>query len=281
MNYRRLGETGLMVSEIGFGAEWMPGDDQEMVSELVGFAMEKGVNIVDCWMADPAVRKVLGNAVCAHRDKWIVQGHFGATWQNGQYTRTRDMDAVIPAWEELLSCFGGHIELGLIHFVDSLAEFDGIMAGPFIEYVRAEKGAGRIDHIGISTHNPEVALRAAETPDIEMIMFSINPAFDMLPASEELDDLFKEEYQPGLENMDPQRKRLYALCEENGVGITVMKPFAGGRLFSAEKSPFGVAMTPVQAVHYCLTRPAVASVLAGFRDVGGMRGLPCLRGRRR
>ena len=132
MNYRRLGETGLMVSEIGFGAEWMPGDDQEMVSELVGFAMEKGVNIVDCWMADPAVRKVLGNAVCAHRDKWIVQGHFGATWQNGQYTRTRDMDAVIPAWEELLSCFGGHIELGLIHFVDSLAEFDGIMAGPFI-----------------------------------------------------------------------------------------------------------------------------------------------------
>lgn len=62
-------------------------------------------------------------------------------------------------------------------------------------------------------------------------------------------------------------KRLYALCEENGVGITVMKPFAGGRLFDAEKSPFGAAMTPVQACHYCLTRPAVASVLAGFRDI--------------
>ena len=26
-------------------------------------------------------------------------------------------------------------------------------------------------------------------------------------------------------------------------------------------------MTPVQACHYCLTRPAVASVLAGFRDI--------------
>ena len=128
MNYRRLGRTGLEVSEIGFGAEWMPGDDQEKVSRLVDFAAEQGVNIVDCWMADPAVRRVLGNAVCAHRDKWIVQGHFGATWQNGQYTRTREMDAVIPAWEELLACFGGHIELGLIHFVDSLAEFDGVMA---------------------------------------------------------------------------------------------------------------------------------------------------------
>ena len=112
MNYRRLGRTGLEVSEIGFGAEWMPGDDQEKVSRLVDFAAEQGVNIVDCWMADPTVRRVLGNAVCAHRGKWIVQGHFGATWQNGQYARTRDMDAVTPAWEELLSCFGGHIELG-------------------------------------------------------------------------------------------------------------------------------------------------------------------------
>ena len=74
MNYRRLGRTGLEVSEIGFEREWMPGDDQEKVSVLVDFAAEQGVNIVDCWMADPAVRRVLGNAVCAHRDKWIVQG---------------------------------------------------------------------------------------------------------------------------------------------------------------------------------------------------------------
>ena len=28
-----------------------------------------------------------------------------------------------------------------------------------------------------------------------MIMFSINPAYDMLPASEDINDLFKDEYQ--------------------------------------------------------------------------------------
>ena len=43
-----------------------------------------------------------------------------------------------------------------------------------------------------------------------------------------------------------------------------MKGYAGGRLFDAATSPFGVALTPVQCLHYALTRPAVATVLAGF-----------------
>ena len=57
------------------------------------------------------------------------------------------------------------------------------------------------------------------------------------------------------------------MAEELDVGLTVMKPYAGGRLLDAEKSPFGVAMTPVQCIHYCLTRPAVASVLAGYSEL--------------
>ena len=43
-----------------------------------------------------------------------------------------------------------------------------------------------------------------------------------------------------------------------------MKGFAGGRLFDAARSPFGVALTPVQCLHYCLTRPAVAAVMVGY-----------------
>ena len=48
------------------------------------------------------------------------------------------------------------------------------------------------------------------------------------------------------------------------MGVTVMKGYAGGRLLSEKASPFGVALTPVQCLHYALTRPAVASVLAGM-----------------
>ena len=43
-----------------------------------------------------------------------------------------------------------------------------------------------------------------------------------------------------------------------------MKGYAGGRLFDAKRSPFGVALTPVQCIHYVLTRPAVAAIMAGF-----------------
>ena len=264
MQYRELGKTGVQVSEIGYGAEWIHGDDPEGTRQIVRRAAQAGVNIVDCWMADPAVRRALGAAVCEQRDHWVVQGHFGATWQDGQYVRTRDLDKVVPAWEFLLECFGGHIELGLIHYVDAVDEFKAIMGSPFIDYIRAEKAAGHIDHIGLSTHNPEVALVACDYPEVEMVMFSMNPAFDMLPATEDIQNYFAENYDDSLSGIAPERVELYQLCEQQDVGITVMKGFFGGRLFDAAQSPFGAAFTPVQLIHYALTRPAVASVLCGY-----------------
>ena len=56
-----------------------------------------------------------------------------------------------------------------------------------------------------------------------MILFSINPAFDMLPASEDADMMFAEEYAAGLKGIDADRAKLYRIREENDVGITVMK----------------------------------------------------------
>ena len=272
MRYRELGRTGLEVSEIGFGAEWMEKKSAAEVRAVVERCEEAGINILDCWMAGPEVRSNLGAALAGTRDRWIIQGHIGSTWQDGQYVRTRDMDLVRPAFEDLLARLGtDHVELGMIHYVDDVDEYEGIMAGEFIEYVRALKAAGVIGHIGLSTHAPEVAKRAALSGEIEAVMFSVNPAFDLLPATASLDDAFTFGYADELGGMDPARAELYALCEREGVGLTVMKGYAGGRLFSAEASPFGVAMTPVQCIHYALERPAVSSVLLGAKTVEEMR----------
>ncbi len=45
-----------------------------------------------------------------------------------------------------------------------------------------------------------------------------------------------------------------------------MKAFGGGDLLDAELSPAGVALTVNQCIHYALSRPGVALVLAGARD---------------
>lgn len=265
MRYRELGNTGLQVSEIGLGAEWLERHTEEEVKAVIQHCESCGINILDCWMSNPEVRTKIGNAICGHREKWVIQGHFGSTWQEGQYVRTRDLPKVKEAFQDLLTRLQtDYIDLGMIHFVDSEAEFRQVMEGEFLAYVKEQREKGVIRHIGMSTHNPQVAKLAALSGEIEMLLFSVNPAFDLLPPSEDLNDYFVESYGEGLAGIDPLREELYKLCEQRGVGITVMKGYAGGRLFDARTSPFGVALTPVQCLHYALTRPAVASVLVGY-----------------
>ena len=264
MNYRKLGKTGLMVSEVGFGGEWLERHDEAESVELVKFAHSQGINIIDCWMPDPKSRSIIGKAIAECRGEWFVQGHIGSTYQNGQYVRTRDMAYVVPAFEDLLERIGGgYIDLGMIHYVDSIEDWNVCMHTEYIDYVRKLHAEGKIRHIGLSTHNPRIAKLAVESGFIENILFSINPAFDMKPASEDLDTMFAD-YDASLSGIDPERAELYQLCEQNDVGITVMKGFFGGRLFDPDRSPFGVAFTPVQCIHYSLTRPAVASILCGY-----------------
>ena len=264
MNYRRLGKTNLMVSEIGLGAEWLERHSAEECKAIIDRCEEHGINILDCWMSEPNVRSNIGAAIRGKRERWIIQGHIGSTWQNGQYVRTRELPKVKEAFEDLLNRLGtDYIDLGMIHYVDQEAELDTIVNGPFYEYVKQLHADGVIRHIGMSTHNPGVARRVVELGIVEMMLFSVNPAFDLLPAVDDINIYFSAEYDEGLSGISPERAELYSLCEQNDVGLTVMKGYAGGRLFNEKTSPFGVALTPVQCIHYALTRPAVASILAG------------------
>lgn len=265
MNYRKLGKTGIEVSEVGFGGEWLERHEEAESVELLKYAHEKGINIVDCWMPDPKSRDIIGDAMKGCRESWYVQGHIGSTYQNGQYVRTRDMKYVKPAFEDLLNRFhSDYVDLGMIHYIDSLDDWNNAMNGDYIEYVHELHDKGVIRHIGLSTHNPKIGKMAVETGFIEMILFSINPAFDMRPATEDLDSMFAGYDKDQLSGIDTERAEFYQMCEANDVGLTVMKGFFGGRLFNKETSPFGVAFTPTQLIHYALTRPGVSSILCGY-----------------
>lgn len=269
MEYRKLGNTGIEVSEIGFGAEFLVEMPYEDVELFIKACEDNGINFLDCWMSEPNVRSYLGRAIRDNRENWVIQGHIGSTWQNEQYVRTRDMDKVIPAFEDFMERFQiDTVDFGMIHYVDLLEDYEEIMNGPFIDYVHKLKDEGTIAHIGLSTHNPDIGILAAKNPEIELLMFSLNPAFDMFGSVGDIEDYRKDDaYDREFSSINPKRAELYDLCEKTGTAITVMKGLAGGNLLFDETSPFGAALTPVQCIHYALEQKAVSSIFVGVKTV--------------
>ena len=160
----------------------------------------------------------------------------------------------------------------MIHYVDAEKDFHTVFDHEIIEIAQRLKAEGKIRAIGMSSHNPTVASMAVKTGLIDVVLFSINPCYDLLPPNEDVDTLWAEEsYTNALQNIDPVREQFYTLCEREGVGIDVMKVYGGGDLLNKENSPFGRTMTPVQAIEYALTRPGVAAVMVGCKNRGRNR----------
>ncbi len=95
-------------------------------------------------MSEPNVRSNIGLHWQADGEKWIIQGHIGSTRQDGQYVRTRDLDKVKPAFQDLLDRMRtDYIDLGNDSFLwMRAAEFQSIIHGEFMEYVRGLKDRG-------------------------------------------------------------------------------------------------------------------------------------------
>jgi predicted aldo/keto reductase-like oxidoreductase len=267
MKYRFLGNTGLHVSAIALGCEGFMGKTPEQVRSDFDFAERLGINLLDCYSSNPDLRSAFGAALKGRREKFYVQGHLCSCWEDGQYERTRDVEKVKFAFDDLLTRFGtDYVDVGMIHYVDDEDDFRKVFDGDVIKYALQLKSEGVIRHIGISSHNPLVAKMAVESGLVEVLLFSINPCYDMQPPTEEVEELWAEKnYEHPLENIAPEREALYELCERRGVGIDVMKVYGGGDILSETDSPFGKALTPVQCIEYALTRPAVAAVMCGCK----------------
>lgn len=277
MQTRSLGKTGLAVSRIGYGGEYLIDADYKTTEAVLHTALDAGINIVDVFMPQPDVRSHMGDALIGRRGDVVLQGHIGAVMQDGQYMRSRDVKLCDEYVRDFLTRFHtDYIDLGMMHFIDTEEDYRSSFESPYLEYCLDLKRRGVIRFLGASSHNAVTARRMVESGVLDVLLFSINPAFDMLPGKAGVEDFFRDEtYTDRRFRIDPDRAALYRLCEEKGVGITVMKTLGAGRLLKAETSSFGVALTPVQCIHYALERPAVASVLMGARSVAELE--ECLR----
>ena len=273
MEYRELGKTGKKVSVIGLGCENIDGKPYEQVSATIDAALEHGVNILDVFMPGKEIRENIAKALGNRRNEVMIQGHIGSTDINQQYDISRDLPAAKKYFEEILRIFGGYIDFGMMFFIDTENDYREVFETDFAQYIEHLKKQGDIGHIGFSSHNPETAARVIDTGLPEMMMFSINPAFDMLPPDEYiLEQMEKGITSEMLRGIDPKRAELYKLCQRKQIGVTVMKTFCAGKLLSGEHTPFAKPMTAPQCIHYALSRPSVASVLLGCKTPDEMTG---------
>ena len=70
MEYRELGSTGMLVSEIGMGCEGFSEDDCRNAMRLFDAAEELGIIYFDLYTSDPKVRASVGQALQGRRDKF-------------------------------------------------------------------------------------------------------------------------------------------------------------------------------------------------------------------
>ena len=273
MRYRTLGCTGIRVGEIGMGCEGFSGKTVRQVREMVDLMDAAGVNCIDLYTPEPELLDNLGRAMEGRREKFVLQCHICAVWQDGQYKRTRCLDEAKANFAERLRLLRTDwVDVGMIHYVDAMSDWDTVVQNGILDYALELKAAGIVRSVGLSSHNAAVSQAAVNTGKIDVLMFSVNPCYDLQPAERDIEELGSiENYADPLVNMDPQRQALYETCQRLGVGITVMKAFGGGDLLKADMSPVGMALTASQCLHYALTRPAVASVLCGARSMEELR----------
>lgn len=265
MKYRQLphGTEQERFSVLGLGMGGIQKNSDTEIEEIIRAAITNGINFFDLCAGGKNVYRPFGKAIADQRDKVFFQLHFGAVYnQKGEYGWSRDLSQIQEtfAWE--LQMLGtDYADFGFLHCVDEDADFDELTEAGILNYIKEMKEAGKVRHIGFSSHTPSVANRVLDTGIMDLMMFSINPAYDLEQG---------DEY--GIGSVS-ERFALFRRCETMGVGISVMKPFHGGKMLDKRTSPFGIAMTKYQCIQYALDRPGVLSVVPGVRNLADLSAL--------
>lgn len=255
MEYRKLPHGGEQISVLGFGTSSIGMAGEKEIEATMTMALGNGINYFDMASADAAPFSAFGRALAGQRKNVYFQIHFGADYQGGTYGWTTDLDTIKRSIDwQLHALKTDYIDFGFLHCIDEEAGLQHALKGGILDYILQLKKEGVVRHIGLSSHTPRIVQLALDTGILDMLMFSINPAYDYQKAGE---------YAIG--GVD-ERQALYRRCEAEGVGISVMKAFSGGQLLNAKTSPFGKALTEYQCIQYALDKPGVLTVLPGVRN---------------
>ena len=252
MEYRTLPHGGERIGVIGMGSSVIGARPESEIIGTVRAAVELGVNCFDMAGGHAAIFGAYGKALQDLRDRVYLQVHFGADYTSGEYGWTTDLEGVKRSVDwQLRNLKTDYIDFGFIHCIDEASDLVTYEKNGVLDYLLEMKRSGVVHHLCLSSHTPALVEEMLDRKFIDVVMFSVNPIYDY----------GKGDYGIG---GSEERNAMYAHCQRDGVGITVMKPFCGGQLLDAAQSPFKKALSKAQCIAYALDKPGVLTVLPGY-----------------
>lgn len=274
MKYRKFGRADIEVSEIGMGLEHLLDKDAQTVTDTIRAAVNGGVTYLDCHpghdyddrpnRAEYEGYQKLGKALAGIRDR-LTLSYIASCNERGP-------DIAPVCFEGYLKALGtDHTDVFILQFCDKMTEYDEITGeNGLLAYAQKVRAEGKARYIGLSTHSMDIAFRAIESGSFDMLMFPVNPAFDVLDDEKEykedmLGNLWDKAYEYNTEGKRGAwpRKSVYSASARHGVALVAMKPFAGGFVLNVEKD---AGFTPVNLISYALAQTGLTTVVPGCEN---------------
>jgi predicted aldo/keto reductase-like oxidoreductase len=200
----RLGKTSLEVSRVGIGGIPLTRPTETEAIKVVQRALDLGVNWIDTAAGYRTSEERIGKALVGRRDQMIIVTKSG---KSGKIEAAAELERSLKRLQT------DYIDIWQLHNISSAEKYAQVTGpGGSLEIAQEALQAGKIRHIGLSSHNLDVAMEAVRSGLFEAIQFPFNyvtrePADELIP-----------------------------LAKEHDVGFIGMKPFAGGLLGNATLS---------------------------------------------
>jgi aryl-alcohol dehydrogenase-like predicted oxidoreductase len=235
VNKRRLGRTGLLVSELGLGAMDTPHSPEAF--ETIITALDLGIDFIDTAREYEGSEHLLGRV---GREHGLGDAHIGSkTFSHSINGSQWDIDRSLRTLSlETITLYQLHDISTAQAWAEVTAE-DGALNG-----LKTAQYRGLVRFIGISCHNDAIARLAIESGEFDTIMLEYS-AFH------------------------PQTGPLLQLAAEHDVGVIVMRPVGGSGRTSTMRGMladgYSGPLTPANLLRYVLSNPAVSVAIPGAR----------------
>ena len=252
MKYRKLGDTGIDVSILGFGCMRLPtiSPNKEAIKhddavKIIRKAIDAGVNYVDTAWAyhNGESEVVLGKALKdGYREKVTLVSK--SPVYDKEFDKPEKFEEYLEKQMKRLEV--DCIDVYLLHSLNAKTWKEKVLAFNLVERAKKAQKEGKIKRIGFSFHDkPEVLKEIIDYGTFEVMLVQYNI-------------------------LDTANEEMLKYAKEKGIGTVIMGPVAGGRLAGEPRDelneflPEGKNNFVELALKFVWTNPNVDVLISGM-----------------